>query len=104
MYATALSSDPNDAKLLPQIQESLSMLKDLTAGPMGMPFAGSGGGPFPSRGGKPEFRDILDAMRGMMGFEPDDLDDDDDESDEDNEPPPRPLPRRPSPGRKRKKG
>src|SRR5512135_3191755 len=98
------SSDPRDAKLLPKIQESLSMLKDLTAGPMGMPFAGFGGGPFPSRGGTPEFRDILDAMRGMMGFEPDDLDDDDDESDEDDEPPPRPLPRRPSPGRKRKKG
>lgn len=97
------SSDPNDAKLLPQIQESLSMLKDLTASPMGMPFGGFGGGPFPSRGGEPDFRDILDAMRGMMGFEPDDFDDDDDD-DEDDEPPPRPFPRRPSPGRRRKKG
>ena len=42
------SSDPKDAQLLPQIQESLSMLKDLTASPMGMPFGGFGGGPSPS--------------------------------------------------------
>jgi tetratricopeptide (TPR) repeat protein len=91
------SSNPRDTALLPQIRESLSLLKDLTASPLGMPFAGFGGGPFAGFG-----------MFGGLDFDPDDPFDDDWDDDDwdfaDEIPiPPRPS-RRPKPGRKRKKG
>ena len=86
------SSDPNAARLLPQIRESLSMLKDNSFNAMGMPFSNFGSGSLP--GGTGNFRDFLDAMEDMFGHGPDD--DDDDFGDEfDDEP-------RPSTPRKRK--
>jgi hypothetical protein len=71
-----VSSDPNDAKVLPKIQECLSRLADLTTGPMGMPFAGPGGGSFP---------DFLEAMSRFMDFEEDFYDDEDDDDDDEDD-------------------
>jgi tetratricopeptide (TPR) repeat protein len=103
------SKDRDDAELVPNIQQSLSLLKDLVSGPMGLPMPfpgpGSGSGPFSGRGGPASFRAAIDAMSRMMGYMPGDFDDDDDDDDwdEDNDFGEEPPPRSPARGGKKKK-
>lgn len=90
------SSEPRDQALLPKIKESLSMLQDLTTGPLGLPLPGAGGGP------PPDFIEMIEAMADELGVDTDELF----ESEFEDEPEPVPTPRR-FPfgfGRKRKKG
>jgi tetratricopeptide (TPR) repeat protein len=93
------STDPLEKKLVPAIQQGLSMIKDMDSGPLGLPFGGFGGrsGPFPA--GPAGFARFVEEMARTMGIDPaeldeDEFDDDDDgdwffEDDED-EPPGRP--------------
>jgi len=81
------SNDPDDARLVPELREKLSMLVDLTSGPMGLPFGGFGGGPMPP------FGDLLDMLDEM----------EDEFDDEDSEEPPTPRARRPKKPKRKKR-
>ena len=61
------SSNPRDARLVPQIKERLSMLTAATSGPFGMPFSPFGRLPIPLGG----------MFEEMFDFDDDDYDDDD---------------------------
>jgi tetratricopeptide (TPR) repeat protein len=110
------SADPADAQLVSTIQQSLSMIKDLHSGPMGLPFGGFGGRSASFPGGPASFAKVLGAMARSLGVDPSRLDelefydDEDDEfydEDEDDEPDrPRAIPGRgPKPKKpKRKRG
>ncbi len=80
------SSDPKDTRFLPKIQECLSLLKDLTGSPMGLPFGGGAG--------MGEFQSFLDAFGDLFDQE---LDDDEDE----DIPQRLPAPPKPAAGRKK---
>jgi tetratricopeptide (TPR) repeat protein len=95
------SNDPQNVRLVPKIRESLSMLRDLSSSPMGLPFMGTGPGAFPGGPGTGGFHDLFGALSDMFGGEPDD--------DFDDEPARLPAPRakgaaRKKAGRKGQKG
>lgn len=96
------SSHPMDVRLLPQIRQTLSMLKDTSFNMVGMPFSPFGPGSLPGGPGIGSFRDFLDSLGDMFKGGPDD-DEFDDEFDDEPLPP---LPRKTGSGRKvkRKKG
>ena len=109
-------TDPKAAALLPKVRETLTTLEDLTAGPLGLPFGclpfGGPGSPLPDPSSlPPELLDMIEAMGGLEGLDPEDLFDefDDDGFDDywDEGPPapspPLPRPRRPDPKKKKKK-
>jgi tetratricopeptide (TPR) repeat protein len=76
------SSDPQNVRLVPKIRESLSMLRDLSSSPMGLPFMGTGPDALPGGPGTGGFHDFLGALSGMFGGGPDDDDFDDNFDDE----------------------
>jgi tetratricopeptide (TPR) repeat protein len=78
------STDPADKKLVPTIQQGLSMIKDMHSGPVGLPFGGFGGrsGPFPA--GPAGFARFVEEMARTLGVDPAQLDEDDfDDGDDD---------------------
>ena len=77
------SSNPMETRLLPQIRESLSMLKDISSATMGMPFPGRGGG-FPGGSRMGDFGSYFEIMMGEML---DDEEDDEFNDEWDDEPP-----------------
>jgi tetratricopeptide (TPR) repeat protein len=105
LHLANASKDREDADLVPAIQRSLSVLKDLTSGPMDLPMPLPRGGPYAGRRGPASFQAALDAMSQMMGYVPDDSDFDDEDDDEfDEEPPTRsPSRRGGTRGKKKKK-
>jgi hypothetical protein len=87
------SADPADIELVPDIQQGLSMIKDMDSGPMGLPFPGFGGSSAASPAAQAEFARFLDTMARSMGMDPaqlyNELDDDGDgffRDDDDDEP------------------
>ncbi|MCA1686977.1 MAG: hypothetical protein LC745_13610, partial [Planctomycetia bacterium] len=74
--------------LIPPIKQAMTLLNDLTSGPMGLPFASG-----PGRGGARGFLDTLAAMLDESGIEPEDIFgpgfEDDDESPPSRAPRPR---------------
>ena len=88
------STKADDTRLIPRIKQQITVLSELTSGPLGF-LGGFGGSPF---GGAVPVDD--------GHVRPFDVDDDDDDDDDDfDDPGPyfgRSLPRRPSPGQKRK--
>ena len=100
--ACPASGDPNDAELLPQIQQGLSLIEDLISVPLGLPFGNFPGG----RGMAGSFQHVLEEMAASMGLDFDDLDDDewfdDDLDEDDDEPPVQPKRQLPAPKPKRR--
>jgi tetratricopeptide (TPR) repeat protein len=70
------SKHPLDAKLLPRIRQSLSMIKDLFGGPMSSPFNAYDPRPFSSSGAPPEFFGLMDALEREFELGPCDDDED----------------------------
>ena len=88
------STKADYTRLIPRIKQQITVLGELTSGPLGF-LGGFGGSPF-GGGGPPSMMDMFDSF---------DEDDEDDEDDEFDDPGPyfgRSFPRRPAPGRKPK--
>jgi tetratricopeptide (TPR) repeat protein len=79
------STDPLDTKLVPVIQQGLSMINDMHSGPMGLPFGRFGGRSGPFTAGPAGFARFVEEMARTLGIDPAELDEDEFDDDDDGD-------------------